>query len=181
MLAYALDHAAPATIILITGDRDFAYALSILRLRQYHVVLVTLPGAHWSLTAQASECIDWHGGVLSRVERPAATSWALEFPRVAERKVVAAAKKAGAAKNGAGKKVGKKVRKRAAARRAAKAKAKAAASKSKPGAQAALKAGQAATRKGAGKAPATVEKPVLFKAEGGGWGEAQACVQVQGV
>jgi len=59
MLAYAIDNPAPATIILISGDRDFAYAFSILRLRQYQVVLVAPPSAHTSLTSQASVCMDW--------------------------------------------------------------------------------------------------------------------------
>ncbi|KAF9533387.1 hypothetical protein CPB83DRAFT_471557 [Crepidotus variabilis] len=30
MLAYAIDTPSPATVVIITGDRDFAYALSIL-------------------------------------------------------------------------------------------------------------------------------------------------------
>ena len=72
MLAYAIDNPAPSTIILITGDRDFAYAMSILRLRQYRVVLVTLPNAHLSLTAQASKRIDWYSEVLNQVEQPVA-------------------------------------------------------------------------------------------------------------
>ena len=59
MLAYAIDNPAPATIILISGDRNFAYAFSILRLRQYQVVLVAPPSAHTSLTSQASVCMDW--------------------------------------------------------------------------------------------------------------------------
>jgi len=59
MLAYAIDNPAPATIILISGDRDFAYAFSILRLRQYQLVLVAPPSAHTSLTSQASVCMDW--------------------------------------------------------------------------------------------------------------------------
>lgn len=69
MLAYAIDNPAPSTIILITGDRDFAYAMSILRLRQYQVILVTLPNAHSSLTAQASMCIDWYSDVLNQIEQ----------------------------------------------------------------------------------------------------------------
>ncbi|KAH9483748.1 hypothetical protein JR316_0003224 [Psilocybe cubensis] len=65
MLAHALDNPVPSTIILITGDRDFAYAMSILRLRRYRLVLVTLPHAHPSLTSQASVCLRWTDIVMS--------------------------------------------------------------------------------------------------------------------
>jgi hypothetical protein len=64
MLAYAIDNPAPSTIVLISGDRDFAYALSILRLRRYQVVLITLPTAHPSLTSQASIRFDWLNDIL---------------------------------------------------------------------------------------------------------------------
>ncbi|KAJ6623424.1 limkain-b1-type NYN domain-containing protein, partial [Mycena sp. CBHHK59/15] len=61
MMAYAMDHPAPATLILISGNRDFAYAVSTLRLRRYHIVVISLPvpGAHISLKKQASLCLDW--------------------------------------------------------------------------------------------------------------------------
>ncbi|KAF8894338.1 NYN domain-containing protein, partial [Gymnopilus junonius] len=59
MFAHAIDTPAPSTVVLITGDRDFAYAVSTLRLRRYRVVLLTLSNAHASLTAQASICLDW--------------------------------------------------------------------------------------------------------------------------
>ncbi|KAF7359554.1 hypothetical protein MSAN_01298500 [Mycena sanguinolenta] len=66
MLAYAMDHPAPATLILISGDRDFAYAVSILRLRRYDVVVISLPlpGAHISLKSQASVYLDWNAEVM---------------------------------------------------------------------------------------------------------------------
>ncbi|GLB35323.1 putative NYN domain containing protein [Lyophyllum shimeji] len=64
MLAYAIDNSAPSTIVLISGDRDFAYAVSILRLRRYRVVIVSLPGVHTSLKVQASLCLDWNNDVL---------------------------------------------------------------------------------------------------------------------
>ncbi|KAJ7349496.1 NYN domain-containing protein, partial [Mycena albidolilacea] len=66
MLAYATDHPAPATLILISGDRDFAYAVSVLRLRRYEVVIISLPlpGAHISLKSQASMWLDWNLEVL---------------------------------------------------------------------------------------------------------------------
>ncbi|KAJ7044770.1 NYN domain-containing protein [Mycena alexandri] len=66
MLAYAIDHPTPATIILISGDRDFAYAVAILRLRRYDVVVISLPlpGAHISLRSQASVYLDWNVDVM---------------------------------------------------------------------------------------------------------------------
>ena len=68
MLAHAIDNPAPSTIVLISGDRDFAYALSILRLQRYRVVLITLSNAHPSLMAQASLCFDWVSDVLDSVD-----------------------------------------------------------------------------------------------------------------
>ena len=68
MLAYAIDNLAPSTIILISGDRDFAYALSTLRLRRYRIVLITLSNAHPSLRVQASLCFDWASDVLELVD-----------------------------------------------------------------------------------------------------------------
>ncbi|KAG6891030.1 hypothetical protein C0992_010692 [Termitomyces sp. T32_za158] len=64
MLAYAIDNPPPSTIILISGDRDFAYAVSILRLRRYRVVIISLPGVHTSLKTQASIFLDWNNDVL---------------------------------------------------------------------------------------------------------------------
>ena len=68
MLAYAIDNDAPSTIVLISGDRDFAYALSILRFRRYRIVLITLPNAHQSLRAQASISYDWVSELLEPVD-----------------------------------------------------------------------------------------------------------------
>ena len=68
MLAHAIDNSAPSTIVLISGDRDFAYALSILRLRRYRIVLITLSNAHPSLRAQASLCFNWTSDVLGTVD-----------------------------------------------------------------------------------------------------------------
>ncbi len=70
MLAYAIDNPAPCTIVLITGDRDFSYALSILKLRRHRVVLITLPNAHPSLTFQACICFDWFNDVVNRGGSP---------------------------------------------------------------------------------------------------------------
>jgi hypothetical protein len=68
MLAHAIDNAAPATIVLISGDRDFAYALSILRFRRYRIILITHSDVHQSLRAQASISFDWVSEVLEPVD-----------------------------------------------------------------------------------------------------------------
>jgi hypothetical protein len=41
MVAFALDTPAPATIVVISGDRDFAYAIAILRNRKYKLNLIS--------------------------------------------------------------------------------------------------------------------------------------------
>ncbi|OJA15269.1 hypothetical protein AZE42_13023, partial [Rhizopogon vesiculosus] len=68
MLAFAIDHDSPATIILIAGDRDYAYAMSTLRLRQYIVVLImpSGPNTPQSLQSQASVVIDWNYAILGK-------------------------------------------------------------------------------------------------------------------
>ncbi|KAI5899959.1 uncharacterized protein SCHCODRAFT_02481887 [Schizophyllum commune H4-8] len=65
-MAYAIDHPSPATIILITGDRDFAYAVSLLRRRRYNVVLIchAYPGPHRSLLWQVGQRVDWNTEIL---------------------------------------------------------------------------------------------------------------------
>jgi len=40
MLVFAFDSFAPATVVIITGDRDFTYAISTLRMRGHRVVLI---------------------------------------------------------------------------------------------------------------------------------------------
>ncbi|KAI6028328.1 NYN domain-containing protein [Pisolithus orientalis] len=67
MFAFAVDNPAPATVILIAADRDYAYALSTLRLRNYKVVLIT-PCVSTCLEACASFVIDWNATSLP-VER----------------------------------------------------------------------------------------------------------------
>ncbi|KAH9951356.1 NYN domain-containing protein [Amylocystis lapponica] len=66
MLTYAIDTPAPATIILISGDRDFVYAVSVLRFRRYRVVLLAPGKTHASLKAQASEVLHWDVDVLGK-------------------------------------------------------------------------------------------------------------------
>ena len=70
MLSYAIDNPAPSTVFLITGDRDFAYALSVLKNRHYRVVLVQRPDSHVSLTFQACVRFDWYDDVVHQAENP---------------------------------------------------------------------------------------------------------------
>ncbi|KAI9067045.1 DUF537-domain-containing protein [Trametes sanguinea] len=66
MLTYAIDNPAPATIILISGDRDFVYAVSVLRLRRYRVVVVAPFTAHDSLKSQATVVLDWQADIMRK-------------------------------------------------------------------------------------------------------------------
>ncbi|KAG0705181.1 NYN domain-containing protein, partial [Suillus ampliporus] len=68
MITFAVDNPSPATIILIAGDRDYAYAVSTLRLRQYSVVLIVPPAPNipQSLESQASVVVDWNYAVLGK-------------------------------------------------------------------------------------------------------------------
>ncbi|TBU50101.1 NYN domain-containing protein [Dichomitus squalens] len=66
MLTYAIDNPAPATIVLISGDRDFVYAVSVLRLRRYRVVLVAPNCAHASLKSQASAVLNWETDIMGK-------------------------------------------------------------------------------------------------------------------
>ncbi|KAG2147326.1 NYN domain-containing protein [Suillus cothurnatus] len=68
MIAFAVDNPSPATIILIAGDRDYAYAVSTLRLRQYNVVLIVPPAPNipQSLESQASVVVDWNFAILGK-------------------------------------------------------------------------------------------------------------------
>ncbi|KAH7343894.1 hypothetical protein B0J17DRAFT_194909 [Rhizoctonia solani] len=62
------------TIVLISGDRDFAYPLAILKARKYEVGLIVPPGgAHPALRAQASWVMEWkdvlEGGCINTDRR----------------------------------------------------------------------------------------------------------------
>ncbi|KAI0721520.1 hypothetical protein C8T65DRAFT_199576 [Cerioporus squamosus] len=80
MLTYAIDNPAPATIVLISGDRDFVYAVSVLRLRRYRVVLVAPNTAHASLKSQATTVLDWEADIM---RRPTVRPQTLEASHVA--------------------------------------------------------------------------------------------------
>jgi hypothetical protein len=66
MLAFAIDHPSPATVILISGDRDYVYALSVLRLIRYRIIVLAPRSAHSSLLAQASVHVDWQRDILGK-------------------------------------------------------------------------------------------------------------------
>ncbi|CAE6424006.1 unnamed protein product [Rhizoctonia solani] len=52
--------APKTTIVLISGDRDFAYPLAVLKARKYEVGLIVPPGgAHPALRAQATWVMNW--------------------------------------------------------------------------------------------------------------------------
>ena len=65
IMAFINDNHPPATVILISGDRDFAYLLSIVRWRKYNVILISNTSmTHESLTSQASVVYDWKSDIL---------------------------------------------------------------------------------------------------------------------
>ncbi|KAH9946317.1 NYN domain-containing protein [Epithele typhae] len=67
MMAYAIDTPAPTTIFLITGDRDFVYAVSVLALRQYRIVLLAPRSTPGCLKSQAEFVYNWPHDVLPEV------------------------------------------------------------------------------------------------------------------
>lgn len=65
LLSYAIDRRPPALIVLLSGDRDFAYPLGILRNRGYDILLITPPiGASPILEASATYKLRWRQDVL---------------------------------------------------------------------------------------------------------------------
>ncbi|TRM61731.1 NYN domain-containing protein [Schizophyllum amplum] len=73
MLVFALSQPGPVTVVLVSGDRDFAYTASVLRQRGHKVVLIchARPGPHRSLAAQVGECVDWNQEILKMKEESA--------------------------------------------------------------------------------------------------------------
>eukprot|EP00842_Homolaphlyctis_polyrhiza_P004363 jgi/Hompol1/4928/HPOL_004032-RA len=66
MLAFAMDFQPPATIVLISGDRDFVYGLATLRNRRYNIVLIVPnKGATPVLRSQANVLLEWRYDILS--------------------------------------------------------------------------------------------------------------------
>jgi hypothetical protein len=70
MLVFALDNPAPTTILLISGDGDFAYTLSKLQARGYTVPLIAPLNSHSELKARATKVYKWceiHAAVAEKV------------------------------------------------------------------------------------------------------------------
>ncbi|KFK27886.1 hypothetical protein AALP_AA8G442300 [Arabis alpina] len=59
MLLWAIDNPAPANYMLISGDRDFSYALHQLRMRRYNILLAQPPQASVPLVAAAKYVWLW--------------------------------------------------------------------------------------------------------------------------
>ncbi|XP_019096105.1 PREDICTED: uncharacterized protein LOC104762229 isoform X3 [Camelina sativa] len=59
MLFWAVDNAAPANFMLISGDRDFSNALHQLRMRRYNILLAQPPQASAPLVAAAKDVWLW--------------------------------------------------------------------------------------------------------------------------
>jgi hypothetical protein len=85
MLVFAIDYPPPATLILISGDRDFAYAVSVLRHRRYQIVLIAPPLSHHSLRSQASIVFDWDSDIVAKVSSESSPEPARNSPKAAKR------------------------------------------------------------------------------------------------
>ncbi|KZP18849.1 hypothetical protein FIBSPDRAFT_666079, partial [Athelia psychrophila] len=59
MLVYAMDHPAPATLVVISDDNQLTYACSILRMRKYRVVVISSSHAGQLMKRRASAFVDW--------------------------------------------------------------------------------------------------------------------------
>ncbi|KZT13046.1 DUF537-domain-containing protein [Laetiporus sulphureus 93-53] len=65
MFQWALGQPAPSTIILISGDKDFAYAVSTLSLRQYTMIVIAPKFAHDTLrVVQTAALLPWADAFL---------------------------------------------------------------------------------------------------------------------
>ncbi|MFV2016721.1 MAG: NYN domain-containing protein, partial [Candidatus Heimdallarchaeota archaeon] len=60
LVIFAVDNPAPQTLILISGDQDFAYPIAKLRLRGYRIIVIVPPGgAAEGLKRQADQVFEW--------------------------------------------------------------------------------------------------------------------------
>jgi hypothetical protein len=59
LLAFAIDTPPPATVVLISGDRDFSYPISTMRSRGYTVCLIAPTQSNRGLLALASRVHEW--------------------------------------------------------------------------------------------------------------------------
>ncbi|KAJ3050473.1 hypothetical protein HK097_008566 [Rhizophlyctis rosea] len=82
MMAFAIDNPAPAVIVLISGDGDFSYALSLLNGRHYTIcVVVNHAQAPAVLRTAATHVLNWRLDVLKMAvkETPAPTQRAVKM------------------------------------------------------------------------------------------------------
>jgi hypothetical protein len=71
LIIHAWDHeAGPHTYVIITTDRDMAYALSRLRMKEYRIILLSPAMAHSDLTSQATIQLDWTKSILGLTGLP---------------------------------------------------------------------------------------------------------------
>jgi hypothetical protein len=61
-----LDADAPAAIVLLSSDPNFAYATSILRMRNYRVIVVASQQSHKNFKHRASDILDWDALVVGK-------------------------------------------------------------------------------------------------------------------
>ena len=76
LFVFALDHKPPATIVLISGDVDYAVPLSTLKLRGYNIILVPPPAVSRALLNIPTSVISWNSlvaPVTVAIESRAAT------------------------------------------------------------------------------------------------------------
>ncbi|KZP20094.1 hypothetical protein FIBSPDRAFT_685712, partial [Athelia psychrophila] len=59
MMVYAMDHPTPPTLVVISDDSLLLYACSILRLRKYHIVVVSPSNTSHHMQGGASAFVDW--------------------------------------------------------------------------------------------------------------------------
>jgi hypothetical protein len=60
LVMFAVDNPAPQTLILISGDQDYAYPIAKLRLRGYKIIVIVPPGgAAETLKRQADTVFEW--------------------------------------------------------------------------------------------------------------------------
>lgn len=71
MLAFAMDNPADseATIVLITNDHGFMYAISILRARKYRVVVIATADAYAGLRYEKEYLIDWDDVIIGDMRK----------------------------------------------------------------------------------------------------------------
>lgn len=79
-----MDNPCPSTVLLVSGDRDFSYCLSVLQNRGYTVALVAPTSTHASLREQADTVFAWTELFPAAVPTPPKTSEAEPVERPSE-------------------------------------------------------------------------------------------------